>query len=474
MTTGFPLISSAYAIVTVSVLAIELFRTRRGGIDAVSIFIALCLLQLYVPGVILYGLLPFTTTMDFTGIEAFDNILARTDAVSALLVLMLSTGFIFFFYLGDQIGARIIDGYQTEIRSNYDFVLHVNEKRLILILGGGVALTMLSFFLLGDSWFDRYKNLLLFRAADAGIERNALNANAFSLTQTWSWLAILGVFTFLRRPSRGLWFSFCIAVLVVLAVLGVSRRAIFLPVLISYLAFVLYTRRWRLALVAACAVPLVMFIAFGKNAFAAVAYGGSVNDVTGTYENWVNAGLRAACDIGITLVESLGTVQLMDIDLRFGRDHLVSMLQILPEKSLGFDFDFGDRIVRLSTAAFADESAQDIPPGLMGQMWLDFGILGPAAWGIVLGAQIGLLRNIHSRTVPTRASAALCTLLVFLIALPINTGSFDFTFSVDVVALMLALTCCVRLHRVTGYHLKMLHAPRERFTATAMHSIPRT
>jgi hypothetical protein len=40
-------------------------------------------------------------------------------------------------------------------------------------------------------------------------------------------------------------------------------------------------------------------------------------------------------------------------------------------------------------------------------------------------------------------------LATFVIALPLNTGSYDFTFSVDIFVLLLALLFGVRLARVT-------------------------
>jgi hypothetical protein len=45
-------------------------------------------------------------------------------------------------------------------------------------------------------------------------------------------------------------------------------------------------------------------------------------------------------------------------------------------------------------------------------------------------------------------SSAFIVLMVFLIALPINTGSYDFTVSVDVIATFAACALAYRLRRV--------------------------
>jgi hypothetical protein len=114
---------------------------------------------------------------------------------------------------------------------------------------------------------------------------------------------------------------------------------------------------------------------------------------------------------------------------------------------LGWDFNFPERIVRISTEAFADPYAQDIPPGLFGQMWLDFRVLGPAVWGVMFGLQVALVQVLFEKTQKTLQSCAVFVLIIFVVALPIGTGSFDFTFSVDIIALALSLAMCVRFQR---------------------------
>jgi hypothetical protein len=177
--------------------------------------------------------------------------------------------------------------------------------------------------------------------------------------------------------------------------------------------------------------------------------------VAESYASWQSAFLRAASDIGITVIESLGTMQFLHLDPRLGMDHLIAMVRIVPEQSLGFDFDFPERIVRISTAAFDGAQELDVPPGLLGQMWLDFRLAGPVVWGIVFGLQMSVVQFFFERARCTRQSSAIFVLLVFVVALPLNSGSFDFSFSVDIIAIIAALFACVRfshyrLHEVAA------------------------
>ena len=78
-------------------------------------------------------------------------------------------------------------------------------------------------------------------------------------------------------------------------------------------------------------------------------------------------------------------------------------------------------------------------PGFIGQMWLDIGFLGPIVWGVTFGLITGFAQLLYKRFVLTYEVTVLFVILVFVIALPINTGSFDFTFSVDMFLLLLFL-----------------------------------
>jgi hypothetical protein len=446
MSNGYLAVALAYTVFAVTLYRFEAHRTRRGGADAITIFMVLFVLQCCLAGVLIYATLPFVDPDSPTEVPAFDRILQRADLTTAFVVLCMSIWFVVFFYVGAALTRALLPRPALVVPLIGTHSLRLRVGPLVVVIMLGMSVTLYSFMQLGDDMLTRYANLVLYRAQEGDIERNALNANALALTQTWAWLTVAAIFC-VFAVGRWRWLlPVALAGLLVLALLGVSRRALFIPVLMLYLMSVLHDRRWRLRWVAASALPLLLVLAFGKNMFAAIGASGTVETTAG-YESVAGALLRAASDLGITIVESLGTLQFLDVGPRFGVDHLIAMVQIFPEKSLGIEVEFPERIVRISTEAFDGADAQDIPPGLMGQMWLDFRALGPIVWGLAFGCQMAIVQFLFERLRRTRHAAAVAVLVVFVIALPLNTGSMDFTFSVDIVALAFVLLLCVRVRR---------------------------
>jgi hypothetical protein len=448
MTTAYLLVAAGYLALTLIVLQAESRRTRHSGIDVTTIFIVLALIQCCIPGIAIYGTLPFVDPSAPTGVEVFDRIYQSTDLTISIAVLMLTAWFFVFFYFAAALSRLAIERLLPERWKSVRVSLYVVERRLIIILLIGLALSVLSFYRLGDTMVGRYTGLILFRGNAPEIERNALNANAFALTQTWGWLAVIAVLTAYELRRRDVRWFIALVIAIVFAILGVSRRALFLPLLFAYLTFALRRGGWRLRWIIIGTVPLIFWLAFGKELLAAMAFGVSVESVGGNYQSWTSALLRAASDTGLTIVESVGTLLFLHMDVRAGVDHMLSLAQRFPEGILGLDFDFPERIVRTSTEAFADANAQDIPPGFAGQMWLDFRILGPVVWGLIFGVQVAFLQAFFERTRRSLQAASVFVLLAFVVVLPINTGSFDFSFSVDIFALIFALLVCVRLRAV--------------------------
>ena len=446
MTSLFLFVALGYIALAFAVTQFERRRLGGRGIDVVTVFMVLMLLQCCIPGIGIYTFLPFVDRANPTGIDVFDRIYQALDPTVAFTVLALTFWFVLFIYIGIAVGQLALRNERLR-RFHSPLTLTVSTKRILALLAFGLFLTLLSFMQLGDSLPQRYTNLILLRAGAPQIERTALNANAFALTQTWGWLAVLAIFVAFENKGRGWAWIAAIALAVIFALLGVSRRALFLPLIFSYLTVSLYNARFRLRWVLIAALPLIFWVAFGKELLASMAFGVEVETVTSNYQSWASAFLRAASDTGLTIVESVGTFLFLPLDLRFGVDHMLSLAQRFPEGVLGWDFDFPERIVRVSTTVFADADAQDIPPGIIGQMWLDFGILGPVIWGLIFGLQLSALEFLFERVGKSLQSAGVFVLLAFLVALPINTGSFDFSFSVDIIALVMSLLLCVRIRR---------------------------
>jgi len=195
---------------------------------------------------------------------------------------------------------------------------------------------------------------------------------------------------------------------------------------------------------------VVLWLAFGKEFLGAIAFGVPFEVVAGQYETLPSVLLRASSELGIGVVESLGTLAFLPDELRLGVDHLYSLAQLFPDGMLGLEIDWPVRIVRVSTEAFVSSDMLDIPPGFIGQMWLDFRLFGPVLWGIGLGLQVGLVQWAYERTNKALGAAALGGLLTFVIALPVNSGSFDFTFSIDIFILLIVLWGCLSFTPVSA------------------------
>lgn len=445
MSGGFILVSLGYLAFAVGVLLYEARRIRANGIDTISVFVVLFLLQCCLSAIVIFALLPFVDRDNPTSVYAFNKILSQVEVLTAALVLALAVAFLLFFYIGSKLGRYVMARLWPATSSV--LTIAVGKWRISLTLIFGFLFTAYSFYLLGDSMLARYTNLILLRSGDPAVVRTALNANAYALTQTFAWLSVIAIFCFLEARWRRILLPIFFAVSIVFAVWGVNRRAFFIPIVMSYLTVALYSNRWRLRWVAIAAIPLVVWVAFGKNLLSSVAYHAPLETVAGVYQTWQDGAVRTASETGITVVESAGTIELIDLPPRLGGDHILSMMRIFPERTLGFDIDWPARIVRISTSILDAPNEADLPPGLMGQMWLDFRLFGPLLWGIVFGVQVSVIQWVFERTRCTRQSSAIFVVLVFVVALPLNTGSFDFTFSVDMIALAVFLVICLTVRR---------------------------
>jgi hypothetical protein len=447
MSEGYYFVAAGFALLTLGVWLFDRVRTRRRGPDTITAFMTICLLQTGVAGAGIFASLPLVDPAEPTGAPAFDHIFLTADPSAGWMILGLLGWFVASFYLGCAL-FRIVLQHRRPPVEGPQFALTVRPARVLLFLAAGAAITLLSFQLMGSTPLERYINLVLLRAGDASVPRTALNSNAFALTQAWGWLSVLALLAVWQRKGIGLWWVVALALVVGFALLGVSRRALFLPVLIGYLAFVLHHGKWNIKWVIGTSLPLLVLLAYGKEIIAAIAFGVPFESVQSQYSTIAAGTLRALSDLGITTVESLGSMTLVESAPRLGVDHVLSIMQRFPEGMLGWDFNFPERFVRVSTAAFLDANAQDIPPGLMGQMWHDFRIAGPLVWGMVFALPMSVVQFFHETTRRSLESSAVFVLIVFIVALPLNTGSFDFTFNVDILALLVALWWCTRYRRI--------------------------
>jgi len=449
MSSAFLLVAAQFAIGVGILLYVEVRRTRAHGPDPVSLFIFLLLAQCGLPAIALFGALPLADVTALTGNSAFDSILRGTSLATAQLVFLLAAWFVVSFYVALSLCRLALPSPGNSTTRGVDALstLRIRLRPLLALLVIGLGITMVSFVSLGDSWTNRYANLILFRAGFAGIERNAFNANAFSLTQAWSWLSVLCLLTLSSSPNRKRLWWLVLAMAIVFAVLGGSRRALAIPIVLAYCASVMHTGQWRLRRVALAAIPAFLWLAYGKAILAAVAFGGGVDTVAGEFSSVPSVVLRASAEAGITVVESLGTITSLDLAPRFGVDHALSLIRRLPDGVIGYELDLPERIVRLSTTALVGPDALDMPPGFMGQMWLDFRAAGAVIWGLVFGVVMGVVQQRYHTSRRTLSAAAVYSITTFLIALPLNSGSLDFNVTVDTILVMVAVWLLVSRER---------------------------
>ena len=417
---------------------------RRGG-DSFTIVLAFVLIYVIVPSLGMHGLLGFYGADLRTGNYFFDKVFTNLNAVDSLLVFLLVVLFLFGFYLSAgfrRVGRLRRGGERRELK----------PKDGIIFLGiCSVFLMCAKFFWdLGDNFLERYANLILFRNLDALSDRNFFSANAFSLTQTLTWLTAGIFYMYLANDHKVKAFG-CFVVMLCSAFMMGSRRGLIFPVLIIYFSSVLYRNDLQLRKLLIFVPLAVLWVGFGKDLTGAVAYDVDSSVVFGRYDAVASLLLRALADIGISQIQSYAVLQHFDVSPRLGIDHLLSFLRRFPDGMLGLDIDWPERIVRITTKTFASTNDADIPPGLIGQSWLDLPVIGSLLWGVAIGCQCHLLDRWASTVAHTPSRVVFTTLLALVIALPINSGSYDFTLSVDIIFLVFLLLSFFRVKKFAQY-----------------------
>ena len=418
----------------------ELIRIERRGADCLSIFWVIFALQCLIPLALVAVLYLFSPNGLRSDNEFFDRVYSVAGWVELSIVACFAAISLAVTYAAYGL---VLERLRPSEGNNEQRLIRINIPVYLSVVGLGLlsgAVLLRSF---GGGLLDGYQSLVLFRNQDQSIERGFLNANLFSLTQTFLFIAMLGPFVTGRgdRVSR-LWPAW-LPLILIFALLAVSRRAVLIPIVFALFVLMLKSGRLRilpLALLAAAVAPVIVF---GKTLLAFLA--GQAAEPSFDPDAAVKYLLLLASDAGITIVESLATLSLIDLPYRLGIDHLFSALRRIPSGTMGYESHFlPDRIVRHTTEVFLAKDALDIPPGWFGQMWLDFGIFGPIVYGILVGTMLGWVEAKRRSFVNDWHAAAFFSLVAFMFALPVNTGSLDYIFSVDIIALGLLVALFVR------------------------------
>jgi len=428
----------AYMLLGLLIFFIEHNGIRRHGIRSHLIFLAFYFIYVIFPSVLLHFLLAWDNSLE-TGIGFFDRTIENLTFINALTVYVLHLLFIFSFY-----ALKIY--LERKGRSDRRAVVEISFSPVVLWLFLAFGFFVVSkFFLdLGSNLSERYASLILFRGLSEEIERNFFNANAFSLTMTFSWLCGALIFYYWKNRKPAI-FLLVVSLCFFFSFMMGSRKAFIFPILILFFCFSVYNNRLYIARMAWFLPFVIAWIAVGKELTGSVAYQPDGYSFSANYASYLEALLRAACDIGIGQIQSYATLEFFDWNFRLGVDHLYSILRCFPDGMLGIEDIFPERITRIATAAFESPEALDIPPGLIGASWFDFPFLGASAWGLAMAAQCFLVEKLRRSCVKTPALIVLVVFFMIIVAMPINTGSLDFTFSIDILFLVFVLLASLRV-----------------------------
>lgn len=421
--------------------------------DLLSIFVFIFSLQIVLPGIFLPVIIALLGGGAYLGNFFLDRVYHEPIGLAAALSASMSFFFVIALYGGFYLSpSRAVNWFCVAKKIN------ISRWRLFCTLAVGVfSMAYLLFLMPGNSVADKYFSLVLFRAQHESVfdeARNFITSNLFSLTQTFA-ISTVFLFFYLKDKYERVpiiaWIVFLL-LMIFMATFAVSRRIVLIQFFIVYFSFILMTGRWLLGYVVVSFPLALLWLGFGKDLLLQIPNffsGDELNLKVGVQGFWLPV-LNAFSSLGISLNSSWATFLFMgDVPPRFGVDHVLSALRFLPLGVFGVDEDqlYGPRIVRVSTEVFVDSHALDIPPGLIGQMWIDFRVFGPVIWGLFFGFGLRVVQVAFSGYRKTWASCGVFSVVVFFVALPINSGSLDFNFSVDMFFLLLFLFWVIKVDR---------------------------
>jgi hypothetical protein len=434
------LLAIAYVLLAAAVIAHERRRAAALRLDQLSIASLFFLANIAAPAAIIHllvdgGLVRPASVGVFPVLENVYQHLTGPEewtvfAGSCLAFIGLAAGY--------RVGAGSTDAERAIAKTS---------TRTVLAWGGVGAVLFLAMLSFGNALYpgDPVRGLLLstfYRAEDPvfAFDRGGFPALAYILTHTFLLIALLGFGLATEHPrGRRLILTLAVVFTATAAVASGARRPVLIVALVLWIYAANRAHSYRLkglAVILAASVPLLYF---GKAFLRGVGTG----DAVGLDDSvpWLNQVLVAASEIGISHVESLGTISLYHGGPRLGMDHALSVLRFVPD-NLGMRIDWPARIVRISTAYLTgDPNQQDAPPGYIGQCWIDLPVLGFLVLPALHGMFFGWIERLFGRLDLKRSPAHLLAYVVlgYLVALPLNSGSLDFVFSIDVAATVLLL-----------------------------------
>lgn len=439
-------IAAGYLLFFMLILAVERRRTlHQKKYDFLTLFWVIFVLQAVVPPLIVTAILGFHGNQVDTDVNLYNRILHDLTPVVAFGTLMLSV----FFWMVVCAAWFALKAYiGRECPANYHVTQSLKPYSWIAVIGVGIALMI---FLLADLGGGTYglRQLVFLRNGMVPGASGMVIHLYFGFTQAFAFISLLGVARYgVRREYLRM--TGCLIISLFFGVMTIIRREILLEFIFLYFTYVLLAGRLRLGYLVIIAIVFLPIVLYGKNAL-------NLFSTTGTFSlsgavAWApergmySSILQILSDIGRTVTDSWATLLYLNLPPRYGVDHVLSLVRMFNGNTLGLNLELPERIVQISTVAFRQTAwvpGSDEPPGLMGQMWLDFRAFGPIVWGLTLALQLATLQRIYNRCRKTPEVVALYVILFYIVTLVINTGSYDFTFSYDWLALvLLSLLVC--------------------------------
>lgn len=443
--------SLVFLLLNLLLFFFERRRTKNTGADLLSVFFLIFALQNTIPGVVIPLLIERRSGIPDTDNDFFNRIYQYISpeyiCLSAILCFLFvgSVYCAYFSFRGRVSGAKTV----SRARS-----VRVVPWRLgAVMLAGAISSALLLREMDGGSLIGAYQTLAAYRTG-GGVARTFMNANLFALTTTFSVLSIIPVLSVAGWPKgkkRRLGLILAFGAMVGFSLMTVSRRSLPLNILLIYFALVTVNKRWYLKSIALMFLVFMPVLIYGKTVLYSISINRDLADTLTAIRATDARGaiLTGFSYLGISLDSSWATFLFLDLPPRLGVDHLLSVMRRIPLGTLGFDKEavLPERIVRISTKAFAGADAEDIPPGLIGQMWMDFRLFGPVVWGLGFGVLMRLMQRHFEGRQKTLEAAGYLMVVIYVATLPLNTGSFDFVFSIDNLFLLFLLWLVYRKSR---------------------------
>lgn len=418
------LISLIYLIIFIFLVKFEFDRYRKNIIDFFSIINIVFVVNLIFPAIFIYFLYDYYHQGNFLVYRVMSNA-NWNDHVLNLLLTCCSW---FFIYIGFYSVCKKNKSNNKDIifiRNKFPLFIGISSI-FILILG---VYSFLSSF--GTISIESLFQSNLFRSGSIE-DYDATRASiSFQLLTVLLFATTFFSFNYFEN-KKNIYFCTLIEFLVVIFVMLIygARRLIITWLLVKIILSLFYYRKinWRFLIFSLFMVSCTLI--FGEEFMYVLGMGDN-----GDYSNinlnvsFLSSIFNICTEMGISVIESLGMIALYQDGYRYGFDTIIFIVSLVPERMIDLDFNLPDRFVRYTTYLLSgDINAADIPPGFIGYMWVNLGIIGVFIQSFIYGLIAGLITLVINPIKKYKIGVYLYVLYAFLYAFLINSGNWEFWF----------------------------------------------